>query len=576
VHGVVPIESIPRRRIRAQSAAALLLLAGCVGVVEDPPRPLRAVGGAASNPPGAGAPSFGGSPSLSGGTGTGPVSAGAGATATANGGVGSAPTACTSIASPGARVPLRRLTASQVERTVSDLLGVDLKLDVSDERLSTFRSNISSSVDVASARGYLDFANAAVAAADLTRCEKDCRAWLFDEAALRLFRHPLGDTERERYSALFDAGKTSGGAREGAAWVLEAMLQSPSFLYLDEVVEPDGSLDQGSVAARLSLALWDRNPDLALLHQAERGELATLTDAEETVTRLLSDPASEAGFGEFIDQWLDLGRLDDPDVRPDLTELGATTLAAMRSEPVQFFSALVRGGEAIDALLTSTQTAASALLEPIYGQDIVARSAGFFSLDPNHRGGVLSLPGVVAAVSHARRTSPTLRGKAVLSSFLCTPPSPPPAGLDITLPEVGSDVSTRERLEIHMTDPSCGSCHRGMDGIGFALEKLDWLGRFRKSENGRDIDDSSTFPLAGEQVTVAGAAELSKTLAAQPSVAQCLSKQWLRYAAGVSESNDQACLIERLTSDLRGARGLERMIVTTMTSDFIRRAGDAP
>jgi hypothetical protein len=571
---VAPFDSIPRHRIRAQGAAALLFAAGCVGVIEEPPRPVKAVGGATGNPPSAGAPSFGGSPSFNGGSSAGPVS-GNGASS-ASGGGSALPTGCASIASPGARVPLRRLTASQVERTVSDLLGVDSKLDVSDERLATFRSNISSSVDVASARGYLDFASAVVAAADLSRCEEDCRAWLFDEVALRLFRHALDEPARERYSALFDAGSKSAGPREGAAWVLEAMLQSPSFLYLDEVVEPDGSLDQESVAARLSLALWNRNPDLLLMQQAERGELSTLGDVEETVIRLLSEPESDAGLREFIDQWLDLGRLDDPDVRPDLAALGARTLGAMRNEPVQFFSALVHAGESVDALLTTTQTSASAELEPLYGPDIVGRSAGLFDLDPSHRRGVLSLPGVVAAVSHARRTSPTLRGKAVLGSFLCTPPSPPPAGLDITLPEVASDVSTRERLEIHMTDPSCGSCHRGMDGIGFALEKLDWLGRFRDTENGRDIDDSSTFPLAGQQVTVAGAAELSEALAAQPVVAQCLSKQWLRYAAGVNESNDQACLVERLTTDVRGARGLERMIVTAMTSDFIRRGGAAP
>ena len=88
-----------------------------------------------------------------------------------------------------------------------------------------------------------------------------------------------------------------------------------------------------------------------------------------------------------------------------------------------------------------------------------------------------------------------MRGHAVLSNFLCTPPAPPPAGVDVTLPEVGQDATTRERLEAHFSDESCASCHRTMDGIGFAFERFDWLGRSRTEEHGKPIDDKSTFTL---------------------------------------------------------------------------------
>ncbi len=143
----------------------------------------------------------------------------------------------------------------------------------------------------------------------------------------------------------------------------------------------------------------------------------------------------------------------------------------------------------MNALLTGTESFASPVLDELY---------------PAERAGILSVPGVVAALSHARRTSPTLRGKAVLTSFLSHSPALSPAGVSVNLPDVGPDVSARERLELHMSDPACGSCHRGMDGIGFSLEKLDWLGRYREEENGHVIDDSSTFPLAGVEVTIQG------------------------------------------------------------------------
>ena len=490
---------------------------------------------------------------------------------------GSAPSSCTTTASPGAPVPLRRLTATQVEHTVADLFGVEVKLTVPDERVLAYRSNISTSVDAASARGYFDFATAVTKAADLSRCETSCLDWLLDEVGLRLFRRPLGDDERERYRALFELGSETENDRAAASWVLEAMLQSPSFLYFDEVTKPDGALDDYSLASRLSLLLWGKNPDLALLERAKNGELSSAAALEEEVARLLADEKSETGLREFVDQWLDLARLDDPDVRPDLAELGAETVHALRDEPVKFFQRLLRDGAGVGELLTSTRTLATSELEELYGDDIVDSSDDAFELDPERRGGILALPGVVAALSHARRTSPTLRGKAVLTSLLCTPPDPPPANVDTTLPDVSEGVTTRERLEQHMTAPACKGCHAGMDGIGFALERLDWLGRYREDEDGADIDDETSFELASGAVTVRGAAELGQTLSEAPDVSVCLSRQWLRYALGVTETRDVDCLVEKLAEAARGSAGLERMIAMTLTSDWFRRGpGEAP
>jgi hypothetical protein len=472
---------------------------------------------------------------------------------------------------------VRRLTASQVERTAAELFAVDVRVEVADEHLLAYRSNISASVDSASARGYYDFAAAVVAGADLSRCATDCQDWLLDEIGLQLFRRPLSAEERERYTALYELALEGGEPTEAAGWVLEAMLQSPSFLYLDEVVKADGTLDDYAMAGRLALLLWGRNPDSALLERAASGELSTTAELEEEVTRLLADPRSEAGISAFVDQWLDLARLDDPDVRPDLAVLGADTVNALRNEPVQFFRALLDGGAGITELLTSTQTVATAELEELYGADIVDTSGAATELDPAHRGGILSLPGVAAALSHARRTSPTLRGRAVLGGLLCTPPDPPPAGVDTTLPEIEEGVSNRKRLEQHMTAAACRGCHAPMDGIGFALEKLDWLGRSREEENGVTVNDESTFPLGATTVTVTGAAELGATLAESPDVAACFSKQWLRYSLGITETSDVDCLVAELARDVRASNGLERLIVKSLTSDWFRRGpGEAP
>lgn len=494
------------------------------------------------------------------------------------GGTSAAPAECLSSASPGAPVPMRRLTASQVERTARDVFGVSVKLEVADEEVLTFRSNVSTSVDTASARGYLDFASEVVASADFSACEGECLEWLLDDVGLRLFRRPLDDAERERYTDLFELGLESGDGDEleATSWVLEAMLQSPSFLYLDEVPGSGGVLDDYSLAARLSLLLWGSNPDLTLLEKAERGELSTPAELEAEALRLLNDPKSEAGIREFVDQWFDLGRLDDADTRPDLAELGADTVSALRAEPVRFFAQLVQEGGDISALLTSPITVATPELEALYADDILDGDADHFELDPSRRGGILALPGVAAALSHARQTSPTLRGKAVLTGLLCDPPDPPPANVDTMLPQPVTGETTRDRIEQHMSVAVCRSCHQSMDGIGLSLEKLDWLGRYRETDNDVPIDDTSSFPLGEDEVTVSGPSELGMALAESPETATCVSRQWLRYSVGIAESTATDCLVEALSQAATGSRGLERLIVESIRSDWFRLAPEDP
>jgi hypothetical protein len=199
-------------------------------------------------------------------------------------------------------------------------------------------------------------------------------------------------------------------------------------------------------------------------------------------------------------------------------------------------------------------------------------SATNFSLDPARRSGLLSLPGVMAALSHAQATSPTLRGYTVLASLLCSPPPPPPAGVKVTLPEVGPNASARERLEAHFSDNSCGSCHRTMDGIGFAFESIDWLGRSRDQDRGMPIDDVSKFRLSGEEITVDGVAQLAAKVASSPDVADCVGRLWARYATGVQETADGECLVRRMGEELPKSGGLKQMMMTYLTSDWFRRA----
>ena len=99
---------------------------------------------------------------------------------------------------------------------------------------------------------------------------------------------------------------------------------------------------------------------------------------------------------------------------------------------------------------------------------------------------------MLVLTSLANRTSPVLRGKWVMEALLGTPPPPPPPDvpdLDETAPaKDGRLLTTRERLEMHRSNPTCNACHRFMDPLGLALDNFDVTGKWRIRENGMPLD----------------------------------------------------------------------------------------
>lgn len=470
----------------------------------------------------------------------------------------------------GAPVPMRRLTAAQLESSVRDVLGVEVEFPVSDDELLGFRSNTSSSLDTTSARTLLTAAEETTAAVSLD-CGGDCLGTLLDDVGRRLFRRPLDASLRDRYTALYELALAEGGEAAAVEWTLQAMLQSPHFLYLIEEPDAEGRLDGYALASRLSYALWGSAPDDALLDAAESGALDSNEGVITHANRLIDDARFDEGLEEFVVQWLELENLDDITERPDFHELPPDTQEALLREPVRFLAEAIRVSGTLGELLTRTETPDDPALAEIYGEHVMTREGGKALLDPTKRAGILTLPGVQAALSHARASSPSVRGRAILANLLCTPPPAPPPGVVPSLPPAMGEETTRERLERHFTDPTCATCHATMDGIGFTFEGYDWLGRGRTEELGRPIDTSGEFFLGDSDVVVNDAIGLTHELAESWDVAVCVASQWTRYATGIRETAESVCLIDHMAEDAREEGGLRAMVMAYVTSDWFRR-----
>ena len=329
---------------------------------------------------------------------------------------------------------------------------------------------------------------------------RSCAEEIVTRLATKAFRGPPTSSAFETLMALYDRGAGNGGFEEGVRTALQGILAMPDFVFRFEDA-PDGiepgetyRISAYALASRLSFFLWGSPPDDELLEVAGSGRLAEAGVLDAQARRMLADPRAFALASRFAAQWL---RLDDlekvhPDrlLYPDFYEQLAED---MRLETEIFFHGLIRDDRSVLDLFNADYTFANERLARHY--DIPGVTGEEFrrvAYPDDTRRGIFGHGSVLTLTSHANRTSPVLRGKWVMEVLLGTPPPPPPPGIpdfEQTADAVdGRMLTTRERMELHSSDPACSSCHRFMDPIGLALDNFDVTGRWRIRENGMPLD----------------------------------------------------------------------------------------
>jgi hypothetical protein len=366
---------------------------------------------------------------------------------------------------------------------------------------------------------------------------------------------------------------------------MEVILQSPDFLYRPEWGE--GAPQSGAVrlsswemATRLSYLLLGSMPDGELLAAAEADELKTAAQIRAQAERLMASEQAHEAIATFHSQWLHLEEVAHIERDPAVYEgYGDHIPELFVEETLAFIDHVIFEDDAsLRTLLTAPYTLANNELANFYGLAGPQGSAFEVVATGADRGGLLTQGSLLAHHAQPLQTSPVHRGKFVRESFLCQFPPAPPDDLIIVPPDLDPDLTTRERFNQHSADPECAGCHKLMDPLGLGFEHFDSVGRYRAEENGLSINASGEIIDSDVDGEFYGAVELGQALSESSQVASCMTKQWIRFAHGRSESPGDACTLSQLGDAFESSdfNIRELVVALTQTDAFLYRTEVTP
>ena len=413
---------------------------------------------------------------------------------------------------------------------------------------------------------------------------------------LQAFRRAMTDSEVNLYVGMHLAEATrTGDFLDGATMVVEAMLQSPHFLFRVER-GPGSPFQQYEIASRLSYFIWDTMPSGEMLQAAEQGEFSTEEHVEAQTRRMLEDPRAQSSMEEFLAQWLRFDQLltatrDRRRYRQFNTEIAA----AMVEETRRLFNHLVWRDKNFMEFYTADYTFLSANLAELYG--LTTPTEEYARVDypaESGRSGVLGHGSFLVVTSKPAETSPTARGVFIRNHFLGQEVPAPPAGVNAILPEVAEDapLTNRQRLQVHLNSEACASCHRLIDPIGFGFEQYDPVGVFRESATlqfggGRPYErgdrgpttvelaiDSTGYIQGVENSEFSTPKQLGFILAKNEASQKNIVKQLFRYAFGREETAaDQPAINAMLQRFRDSGFRFRELIVAMVTSELFLQRG---
>jgi len=497
---------------------------------------------------------------------------------------------------------LRRLTVSQYQNSVRDLLGAAITTPTDlepDSAISGFASIAAARVAL-SAHATEQFETAALALSHqaladtatrstLVKCtpagptDAACASQFVTSFGRRAWRRPLTTDEVTRYAGIAtNAGGVLKDFYSGLEYAIAGILQSPHFLYREELGAPDAAdasrrvFQSYELATRLSYFLWNSTPDDALLDAAAAGKLATDEGLRAEAERLLASPRAHDATQSYFGELLHLSDLDDlPQLPTVYPQMSATLGASMRSETLHVLDDVTMNGDNdFRQLFDSRTTYVNSELAKLYGLPNPGGTGLVKTTlpDSSGRSGLLGQASFLALNAHAESSSPTRRGKFIREVLLCQSIPPPPPNVDTKLPAdmaCGTQRTMRQKLEVHRQAAACVTCHAMMDPVGLGLENFDGIGAYRTMDAGQTIDASGDL----DGTKFADSRSLGTVLKNHTDLGSCAARSIFRYATGHVEIASEEVLIDALATKLSADGYRFRSLLVALVSSAGFRYG---
>ena len=492
---------------------------------------------------------------------------------------------------------LRRLTNSEYIRTVKAATGVDISREAGELLPKELRADGFSNtaynlnVDLKHVEAYAQLAGIIAERMDIPKfakqfhssrklIDKDNRA-LIERMGRWLLRGPLEEHEIVAYRGISTTvAATGGGFEEATRFVVEAMLQSPRFIYRMETQKGDGGVwpvGGHELANRMSYIIWGAPPDKELMQAADNGDLFAAETLEAQLKRMLADPRAIDRSLEFAAEWLNLNRLSNlrpnqrkfPNWKPELAE-------DMRRETLAFYKDVVWEQKRPMADLFNAQIAwLTPRLARHYG--VAPNGSGTqlvrydVSKNPG-RGGILTQGSVLTVGGD--EASMVTRGLFVMHDVLRGVVKDPPPGLDVTPVPTKPGLSQRKIAEDRIQNKSCGGCHAKFEPLAFALEKFDGLGSWHENdEHGNKLreDGNILIPGAAKAIDYQTTAEFMDYLAGSDRVRQSIAWKLAQFALGRPLGPEDAPALDEIHRESKKNGGTYPALISAIIkSDLVQ------
>ncbi len=506
---------------------------------------------------------------------------------------------------------VQRLTAEEYVAAVQAAVGVDvsdvageiLPADLRADGFSNTAYNLN--VDLKHVEAYARLAEIAVQRMDVGQFAKrfdksrkftdKTMGKLIENMGRWILRGPIEAHEVIAYRGISTTVASAGGGYEEAVGlIVEAMLQSPKFIYRVENQRGDGTawpVSDYELASRVSFIVWGSPPDQELFQAASDGALQQTAGLNRQLDRMLTDPRAAERARQFVSQWLNLDSLDNlrpnrerfPNWDPQLAQ-------DMKRETLAFFEQVAwTEDRPIADLLVAQVTFATPELAKHYrlrakpapadarptttgGADLHSRLMRYdLQADPT-RGGLLTQGSVLTIGGD--NASMVTRGLFVLHDLLRGVVKDPPPCVDTTPVPTEPGLTQRMIANARIKNEACGGCHAKFEPLAFGLERFDGLGTYSEQDvhGNRLLDEGRVlFPGEADSVAYRSSAELMKLLAENQRVQESLTWKVTQFALGRPLTIEDATVIEKIHREAQANGGSYRSLLKEIIkSDLVQ------